>query len=78
MAVMSIIGGQGTVLGPLLGAAILTPIAEIARGEFGGGLLGLHLVVYGLALMLCVLYFPKGAIEPIRKLCLRYFGGNER
>lgn len=78
MAVMSIIGGQGTVLGPLLGAAILTPIAEFARGELGGGLLGLHLVVYGLALMLCVLYFPKGAIDPIRKLYHRFAGGGAR
>lgn len=75
MAVMAIIGGQGTVLGPLLGATILTPIAEIARGELGGSFLGLHLVVYGVALMLCVLYFPKGAIEPLRNFFRKLFGG---
>jgi branched-chain amino acid transport system permease protein len=73
MAVMAIIGGQGSVLGPLLGASILTPIAEITRGELGGGLLGLHLVVYGIALMLCVLYFPKGVIHPLRAFFAKYF-----
>lgn len=73
MAVMAIIGGQGSVLGPLLGASILTPIAEITRGELGGGLLGLHLVVYGIALMLCVLYFPKGVIHPLRAFFAKFF-----
>lgn len=78
MAVMAIIGGQGTVLGPLLGAAILTPISELARGAFGGGLLGLHLVVYGFALMACVLYFPKGAIDPVRKIFRKIVAGGAK
>ena len=30
--------------------------------------MGLHLVVYGVVLGLCVLYFPKGVIEPLRRL----------
>ena len=68
MAVMSIIGGQGTVLGPLLGASVLTPVSELARGQLGGSFMGLHLVVYGVVLGLCVLYFPKGVIEPLRRL----------
>lgn len=71
MAVMTIIGGQGTVAGPLLGALILTPISEMARSHLGGGLPGLHLVVYGLVLMACVLYFPKGAIAPLGRIAKR-------
>lgn len=77
MAVMAIIGGQGTVLGPLLGASILTPVAEISRGMFGGGLLGLHLVIYGFALIACVLYFPKGIIQPLGRLLSRIFRRSE-
>lgn len=73
MAVMAIIGGQGTVLGPVVGAFILTPVAEFARSHFGGGLPGLHLVIYGVTLMLCVLYFPKGVIAPIRRILGRIF-----
>lgn len=77
MAVMSIIGGQGTVLGPLLGAAILVPIAEAARGTLGGSFLGLHLVIYGLALIACVLYFPKGVIHPLGRFFSRRLGLKE-
>lgn len=65
MAIMSIVGGQGTLLGPVLGALILHPIAEIARSMLGGHFLGLHLVLYGLALVFAVIYFPKGLIDPI-------------
>lgn len=71
MAIMAIVGGQGTVLGPLLGAFILTPVAEIARSHFGGSFLGLHLVLYGLTLIACVLYFPKGVIHPLKRLVNR-------
>jgi branched-chain amino acid transport system permease protein len=75
MAVMAIIGGQGSVLGPMLGAFILAPVAEIARSHFGGGLLGLHLVIYGITLMLCVLYFPKGLLVPLQNLLSRLIHG---
>jgi branched-chain amino acid transport system permease protein len=33
------------VFGPLLGAVLLAPLAEITRGTLGGSFLGLHLVV---------------------------------
>lgn len=78
MAIMSIIGGQGTVLGPVLGSFILHPIAEIARGTFGGQVLGLHLVIYGAVLVLTVLYFPQGIIMPLRRLLARISGRANR
>lgn len=65
MAIMTIVGGQGTILGPTLGALLLHPIGELMRASFGGQILGLHLVIYGIALMIAVLYFPKGIIAPI-------------
>lgn len=67
MAVMTIVGGQGTVLGPTLGALVLHPVGEAVRATFGGKVLGLHLVIYGVVLMLAVLYFPKGIIAPLRR-----------
>ncbi|MFG1343332.1 branched-chain amino acid ABC transporter permease [Xanthobacter autotrophicus DSM 431] len=66
MAVMTIVGGQGTVLGPTLGALVLHPVGEVVRAAFGGQVLGLHLIIYGVVLMLAVLYFPKGIIAPLR------------
>lgn len=74
MALMAIIGGQGTVFGPLVGAAFLAPVAELARSWFGGQLPGLHLVLYGMVLILAVLYLPKGLLDPMQRLGRRIFG----
>ncbi|RJF92805.1 hypothetical protein D3871_27565 [Noviherbaspirillum saxi] len=67
MALMSIIGGQGTVIGPLVGALFLAPVAELSRTYLGGQLIGLHLVLYGLVLILAVLYLPKGLVHPLMR-----------
>ncbi|MDB6002743.1 MAG: inner-rane translocator, partial [Rhizobacter sp.] len=68
MALMSIIGGQGTVFGPLIGALFLAPVAELTRTYVGGHFVGLHLVLYGLVLILAVLYLPKGLLHPLQKM----------
>jgi branched-chain amino acid transport system permease protein len=55
------VGGAGTIVGPLVGAALLTPLGDVLRGMLSrGGLEGLHLVVYGLLLVVTVLFFPRG------------------
>jgi branched-chain amino acid transport system permease protein len=57
-----IVGGAGTVLGPILGSFILSPLAELARHYFAqGGWHGAHLVVYGALLIAVVLFLPDGA-----------------
>ena len=68
LALMGIVGGQGTVLGPVLGAFLLTPAGEITRATLGGKFPGLHLVIYGLVLILSMLFLPKGLILPMRRL----------
>jgi branched-chain amino acid transport system permease protein len=68
LALMGIVGGQGTVLGPVLGAFLLTPSGEITRATLGGKFPGLHLVIYGLVLILAMLFLPKGLIQPLRRL----------
>ena len=68
MALMSIIGGQGTVFGPFVGALFLAPVSELTRTYLGGHLTGLHLALYGLVLILAVLYLPKGLLEPLQRL----------
>lgn len=68
LALMGIVGGQGTVLGPVLGAFLLTPAGEITRATLGGKFPGLHLVIYGLVLIVAMLFLPKGLIQPIRRL----------
>jgi len=68
ITIYSIVGGIGTLLGPLLGAAVLVPIAETVRAELGHNYAGVHLVVYGALLMIIVRYAPEGIIGLIRWL----------
>jgi branched-chain amino acid transport system permease protein len=64
-----IIGGLGTLFGPVIGSIILTPLSEISRAYFAkGGLEGLHLILYGVVAILVVLFMPKGIIVYVRRL----------
>ncbi|MGO3929848.1 branched-chain amino acid ABC transporter ATP-binding protein/permease [Rhodopseudomonas pseudopalustris] len=60
IVMFALVGGLGTVVGPLLGAVILVPISELARGWLGAHAAGLHGFVYGLVLMLVALFMPSG------------------
>jgi branched-chain amino acid transport system permease protein len=67
-----IVGGAGTVLGPVLGSFILTPLGEVSRYYFGqGGWHGAHLVAYGVLLIVVVLFLPQGAYPVLRRLFAR-------
>ena len=57
--VAAIVGGIGTLWGPVLGAAVLHLLAELTRNLFGE-LPGLNLIVYGVVLVLIVLFAPRG------------------
>lgn len=68
MVFMSIIGGQGTILGPVLGSLLLTPVAEFTRTYLGGHFMGAHLVLYGLVVILVIKFMPSGIIGPLKRL----------
>lgn len=65
LALISIIGGIGTVAGPVIGAAILVPLGELLRAWFSN-VAGLHLVIYGALLIIVVLTNPNGIMGLIR------------
>ncbi|MBC3772914.1 ATP-binding cassette domain-containing protein [Brucella melitensis] len=67
IAMFALIGGLGTVAGPLLGAVLLVPITEWARASLGASALGLHGFVYGLVLILVVLFMPNGIMGAINR-----------
>ncbi|MGA7184117.1 MAG: branched-chain amino acid ABC transporter permease [Pseudolabrys sp.] len=60
---MVIVGGMGTLIGPVFGAILLTVLPEVLRG-FGD----LRLVVYGAALTFVVLFMPGGLAQAARVL----------
>ncbi|MFY9513227.1 MAG: branched-chain amino acid ABC transporter permease [Rubrivivax sp.] len=55
----AIVGGLGTVWGPLLGALVLHTLAEATRNLFGA-LPGLNMVIYGTVLVGIVMFAPRG------------------
>jgi len=70
-----IVGGAGTLLGPILGSFILTPLAEISRLYLGqGGHHGAHLIAYGVLLIAVVLFLPEGAYPRLRRALARRAG----
>ncbi len=60
LALLSIIGGLGTVIGPAMGAFVLTPLDVFLRGWLGSISAGLNLIVYGTILIVAVMFFPYG------------------
>lgn len=58
MMAMVIVGGMGTMVGPVIGAILLTFLPEVLRG-FGET----RLMIYGLALTLVVLFMPGGIVQ---------------
>jgi branched-chain amino acid transport system permease protein len=58
----AIIGGPGTVLGPIVGAFFVIPIGEFARTTFTQ-IYELHRFIFGLALIVIVLYSPGGILS---------------
>lgn len=67
IALPAIIGGTGTISGPVIGAFILTPIAEFTRAILGGGYAGVYLIIHGSILILTVVLVPGGVAEKIAK-----------
>lgn len=56
---VAIVGGIGTLFGPLLGAAVLHILAEVAQSVLGD-LPGANMVIYGTVLVAMVIFLPRG------------------
>jgi branched-chain amino acid transport system permease protein len=60
-----IIGGAGTMWGPLLGSVLLGVLGETTREALRSHA-GLHLMLYGAILMLTVAFLPRGVMGWLR------------
>ena len=65
-----IVGGIGTVCGPLIGAMALIGLGEAAKtaihAVFGSAVPGVDLVVYGVLLILVIAFAPRGLMGLVR------------
>ena len=67
VALFAIVGGIGTALGPAIGAAIFVPMTMLLRAKMGTALPGLHMIVYGVILVLVLLFMPQGIFAKLRE-----------
>jgi len=70
-----IIGGLGSLVGPILGALVNKPIAEIIRANLAEARSGITMIVYGIFLISAVLFLPRGLAGLIQTLYYRWFHG---
>ncbi|MCE1252474.1 MAG: branched-chain amino acid ABC transporter permease [Anaerolineae bacterium] len=67
-----IIGGLGSLIGPLIGALLNKPLAELIRGFLSTSRSGSSLIVYGSFLILSILFMPKGLAGVLHGLFLKW------
>ncbi|MGI4847699.1 MAG: branched-chain amino acid ABC transporter permease [Janthinobacterium lividum] len=79
MVFLAVVGGLGTVFGPLVGSIVLTTLATVTQIYLGSSSAGLHLIIYGLAVVAVIMYMPpgQGIIHPIMRL-LGYGDGSSK
>ena len=61
--VILLLGGSGTVMGPLYGAFIFEGISEIVWSRF----LNLHMGILGILIILIIFFIPNGLIDTVRR-----------
>jgi branched-chain amino acid transport system permease protein len=89
IVLICIIGGIGTIIGPVLGAMVLVPLSEILRNPRGLVQVGVlsadsgivrfietylsnaHLLVYGILVVVVILFAPEGVLGVIRRVLAR-------
>jgi ABC-type branched-subunit amino acid transport system ATPase component/ABC-type branched-subunit amino acid transport system permease subunit len=69
--VVTLFGGVATVWGPVIGAAILIPLAEMLNARLGSIIPGIQGVVYGTAIIAIMLIAPQGLFWTMRDLLAR-------
>jgi branched-chain amino acid transport system permease protein len=60
IVLLSMLGGAGSVMGPVIGAAVLIPIAEVTRVWLGHKGTGVDMLIYGFLITIISVYQPQG------------------
>src|SRR6185503_8053071 len=64
--IVALFGGVGVFWGPIIGAAVLVPLAETLHAELGHIVPGIQRVVYGVAIIVIILVAPDGIYWRVR------------
>jgi branched-chain amino acid transport system permease protein len=67
VAIITMLGGAGTLLGPIVGAILLLSASEIFKNQFKES----HLLIYGILIVVVVLFLPEGIMGGFKQLANR-------
>jgi branched-chain amino acid transport system permease protein len=67
IALVAIIGGRGTIFGPLVGATLLTLAAELFRNLFANA----NLLIYGVLIVVVIMFMPEGLMGEVQRYLVR-------
>lgn len=76
-ALIALIGGVGTLYGPVAGALLIIPLEMQLRAHLGSALPGTNLIVLGVILILCSLFLKKGIVGAFTGLLERFRGNRQ-
>jgi branched-chain amino acid transport system permease protein len=62
VCLLTVVGGVGTLWGPLVGTALMIPLSEWTRIQFGGTGSGIDLIIYGALLTIVAVFQPTGLV----------------
>ena len=77
MIIMAVFGGPGSVLGPVVGAFVLSTISEVLATK----VTSFASMFFGVVIVIAVVFMPRGLAdfaERFRRLRFRYFAENVR
>ena len=63
IALPAVVGGVGTLWGPLIGAAVLIPVQQLSAAWLGGSGDGADLMIYGALIVVLALARPQGLVS---------------
>lgn len=78
VALIAILGGIGTAIGPILGAFFIIPLEELMNEWFSSSAAGLSQLIFGLILIVVILWRPHGFVTVFRSLRAKFTGGAAR
>jgi len=67
IALVAIIGGRGTIFGPLIGAILVTLASELFRNIFADA----NLLIYGALIVFVIIFMPRGIMGEIHRRAVR-------
>ncbi len=67
IVLVTVLGGAGTIIGPILGSMILIPLSEYSRILLGGTGKGVDLIVFGALILVISVFQPQGVAGFFKK-----------